>query len=86
MFEVILSPEARAFYEKADKPLARRLARCFAHLERNPRQHNNIKRLSGDFSHCLRFRVGDWRVIYRIDDGAKKVLVLLIAHRRDVYE
>lgn len=86
MFEVILSPEARAFYARADRPLAGKLARCFAQLEREPRRHNNIKRLSGEFAGRLRYRVGDWRVIYRIDNRAKQVLILVIAHRSEVYE
>jgi mRNA interferase RelE/StbE len=86
MFEVILSPEAQAFYAQADRALARKLARCFAQLERDPRRHNNIKRLSGALAGRLRYRVGDWRVIYRIDDRARQVHVLLIAHRSDVYE
>jgi mRNA interferase RelE/StbE len=86
MFEVILSPEAQEFYAAADRPLARKLARCFALLERDPRRHNNIKRLSGELAGLLRYRVGDWRVVYRIDDRAGRVLVLVIAHRREVYE
>ena len=86
MFEVILSPEATAFYAAADRPLARKLARCFAQLEQEPHRHNNIKRLSGSLSGLLRYRVGDWRVLYRIDDRNERVLVLEIAHRRDVYE
>ncbi len=61
MFEVILAPEARAFYADADQPLARKLARCFAQLERDPRHGNNIKRLTGDLSGRLRYRVGDWQ-------------------------
>lgn len=86
MFEVILSPEATAFYDSADRPLARKLARCFAQLERTPQRHGNIKRLSGALSHLFRYRVGDWRVLYRVDDDAEVVDVLVIAHRREVYE
>ena len=33
-----------------------------------------------------RLRVGDWRVIYSIDDAARVVSILRVAHRRDVYE
>lgn len=33
-----------------------------------------------------RVRVGDWRIVYIIDDAAKVVSVTRIAHRRDVYE
>ena len=85
MFEVILSPEAKAFFEGADKPLARKLARCFAQLEHEPRRHNNIKRLTSRYAGLSRYRVGDWRVVYRVDDATLRVLVLSIANRREVY-
>jgi mRNA interferase RelE/StbE len=32
-----------------------------------------------------RIRVGDFRVIYEIDDDQRAVTVLRIGHRRDVY-
>jgi len=86
MYDVVLSPEARKFFEAADLPLARKLARCFERLEQEPRDANNIKRLTGDWKGYLRYRVGDWRVIYQIDEGVSQVQVLVIAHRREVYE
>jgi mRNA interferase RelE/StbE len=86
MFEVILSPEAEAFFRAADGALARKLARCFKQLEQEPRRHNNVKRLSGELAGMRRYRVGDWRVLYRIDDQQSQVRVLVIAHRREVYE
>ena len=86
MFEVILSPEAEAFFKAAELPLAKKLARCFEQLENDPRQHNNIKRLKGELKGKFRYRVGNWRVIYRIDAERRQVLVLAIAHRREVYE
>jgi len=33
-----------------------------------------------------RVRVGDWRVLYIIDDAAKLVTITRIAHRREVYD
>lgn len=86
MFEIILSPEAAEFFAEAAASLAQKLARCFAQIERDPRRHNNIKRLSGEFAGYSRYRVGDWRVIYSVDDRARRVHVLSIAHRREVYE
>jgi mRNA interferase RelE/StbE len=36
---------------------------------------------------CNRLKgVGDWRVLYIIDDAAKLVSITWIAHRREVYE
>jgi mRNA interferase RelE/StbE len=86
MFEVILSPEAKTFFARADRPLARKLSRSFAQLERDPRRHSNIRRLSGNLAGRWRYRVGDWRIIYRIQDDPREVHVLLIAHRSEVYE
>jgi mRNA interferase RelE/StbE len=86
MFEVVLSPAASDFFAAADRPLAMKLARCFRRLEAEPREGNNVKRLKGKLSGLLRYRVGDWRVIYRIDNDADRVNVLVIAHRREVYE
>ena len=32
-----------------------------------------------------RYRVGDWRIVVRIEDEVLRVLVLRIVHRREVY-
>ena len=32
-----------------------------------------------------RIRVGDYRIVYAVDDTARLVIVGRIAHRRDVY-
>ena len=34
----------------------------------------------------FRLRVGDYRVIYQIDDAAKAIDITRIAHRKEVYE
>jgi len=86
MFEVSLTPAAEDFFATAQRPLERKLIRCFEQLEQEPRRHSNIRRLQGAMAGLLRYRVGDWRVIYRIDDDAKKVYVIDIAHRSEVYE
>jgi mRNA interferase RelE/StbE len=33
-----------------------------------------------------RIRVGDYRIIYRVDPAAKIVTIVFIKHRKDVYE
>lgn len=86
MFEVLLTTVAQEFFNDADAPLQRRLDRAFAALARDPRNHPNIKRLKGRFAGQSRFRVGDWRVLVQIDDAKKRVWVLDIANRREVYE
>jgi len=48
-----------------------------------PRPHN-CKKLSGGGSRW-RIRVGDYRILYEIDDAQKIVKVYRIAHRREAY-
>lgn len=49
-----------------------------------PRPHGCKKLRGGDKE--WRIRVGNYRVVYEIDDSARTVDVMRIAHRREVYE
>ena len=42
--------------------------------------------LTGEFAGKRRYRVGDWRVIYTVDNEQSAVIVLTTAHRSEVYE
>jgi len=43
------------------------------------------KKLRG-YKDQWRIRVGDWRVLYAVDDAVKLVSITRVAHRREVYE
>ncbi len=45
---------------------------------------DGVKKLAGSRSD-RRVRVGEYRIVYEIDDAARTAIVLRIAHRRDVY-
>ena len=49
----------------------------------NPRQHG--KPLIANKSGQWRYRVGDYRLIARIEDEKIIILILNVGHRRDVY-
>jgi mRNA interferase RelE/StbE len=85
MYRVELSQEAQRFYDRCDKPVAKKLGRCFRLLEKNPRQGNNVKPLKGQFSGSYRYRVGDLRIVYMINDQAVAVFIITIAKRSDIY-
>ena len=85
-YTVIISIDAQEFFESASGTLQKKLDRCFDILKIEPRNYPNIKALKGDLSGYYRYRVGDYRVVYEIDDTLKLVTILLIAHRSKVYE
>ena len=86
MYSVELSRDAKRFFERAEAALQRRLDRCFDKLKADPHGGGNIKQLAGNLAGRYRYRVGDYRVIYRIDDPQQAVHVLKIAHHSEVYE
>jgi mRNA interferase RelE/StbE len=85
MYDLFLTRDAQCFYEDADPVLVRKLNRCFRYLRNDPYDHPNIKRLKGPLAGQFRYRAGDWRVVYRVDEREQRVIVLLIAHRSEVY-
>lgn len=82
-YTVLLLPAAEREWRKLPREVRTRVNRAMSALEDTPRPRGAIK-LSGS-SDRWRIRVGDYRVIYRIDDAAREVTILRIAHRRQVY-
>jgi mRNA interferase RelE/StbE len=59
-----------------------RIARSMLALAENPRPSGVVK-LNG--REGWRIRIGDYRVIYTIDDSRKEVVIYAIGHRREIY-
>jgi len=85
-YKVSLSAEAQKFYATAEQAIAKKIAKCLLQLEQTPHQHSNIKPLKGQLAGYYRYRIGDYRVVYLIDEQKNQVLVNTIAHRSQVYE
>jgi mRNA interferase RelE/StbE len=81
---VEVNPSARKELERLPDTLLPRVLREMESLSQKPRPAG-CKKLKGH-KDLWRIRVGDWRVLYIIDDTAKPVSVTRIAHRREVCE
>ena len=80
--------EPRAFGElsKLDRKAQKRIISFFQARvsgEGNPRLQG--KPLTGDKAGLWRYRIGSYRIVCRIDDDSESVLILRVAHRKDVY-
>ncbi len=68
--------------KKREPALFPRLIEALESLQKNPHQGKALKgELLGKYS----YRVGSYRVIYKIIRGELRILVLDIGHRRDIY-
>ena len=83
-YSLEIKSAAQKELDAMDDTLFTRIDRKILALAFNPRPAG-CKKLKG-YKDQWRVRVGDWRVVYIIDDTAKLVSVTRIAHRREVYE
>ena len=83
-YAVEVKPSARKELEALPDDVLSRVFRKVESLGHTPRPAG-CKKLKG-YKDQWCVRVGDWRVVYIIDDTAKAVRVTRIAHRREVYE
>ena len=83
-YRIEYSPAAeKTLRRMKDARLSAPIKRAIASLGENPRPPGCLK-LVGELDQW-RVRVGDWRVIYRIEDGRLVVLVVTVAPRGGVY-
>ena len=71
---------------RLDKQLQKRIIKLLDRVLKmgNPRTTGSA--LQGSLSGLWRYRVGDYRIICRIEDTHLVVLVISVGHRREVYK
>jgi mRNA interferase RelE/StbE len=54
-------------------------------LKNNPFFGANIKKLKGDYREIYRFRIGDYRLFYKVDEKELIIFIINIEDRKDAY-
>jgi mRNA interferase RelE/StbE len=80
-YTVELAPAAERELNALIKTARDRIIQHLLDLQAEPRPPG-VKKLD---DHTYRLRVGDYRILYEIQDQALIVLVLKVGHQRDVY-
>lgn len=83
-YDIEVKSSARKELEALPDHVLARVINKVESLRQAPRPAG-CKKLKG-YKDQWRLRVGDWRVIYIIDDTAKLSSVTRIAHRREAYD
>jgi mRNA interferase RelE/StbE len=81
-YSVTILRSAQKQLAKLDSQTRNRIASAIYALADNPRP-SGCKKLTG--RSAWRIRIGTYRVIYEIQDNELIILVVTIAHRREVY-
>lgn len=81
-YQVVVSKKAGKFISSLDKNTQRRIEGAFAIMSVNPFPANSRKVATSPYH---RVRIGDYRIIYEINQGLLRIHVVRIDHQRDVY-
>jgi mRNA interferase RelE/StbE len=82
-YEVILTTRAARDLRRLSPDVRERVLAAMMALENDPRPPGCCKLSSGAE---WRIRAGDYRILYLIDDPARRVTITHIGHRRNVYD
>jgi len=82
-YTVEFRPSARKAIDSVPNDVFRRMKLKIDALAIHPRPPQCVK-LAGHES-LYRLRVGDWRIVYAVDDERRFVTVTIVAHRRESY-
>ena len=78
-------PQARSDLKELDTAVVARIARRIDGLLQHPRAFGT-EELAGDLVGLRKLRLGDYRVIYALDDDRRVVSIWGIGHRRSIYD
>lgn len=82
-YRITFARSAGRELQRLDPPVARRVVKAIEKLAADARPPGCVK-LTGSQNEW-RIRIGDWRVLYTIDDVASAVDISAIRHRSDAY-
>jgi mRNA interferase RelE/StbE len=80
-YRLVYTRRAEKDIKKLDPSVKRVIGKSLLKLQDNPAQYS--EKLTDPRIGTYRFRIGDYRVIFDIED--KDVVILRVGHRRDIY-
>jgi mRNA interferase RelE/StbE len=81
-FKVLLHPKAAKELQKTEEHIRTRIVESAKQLREKPDKTGKALKQSDFWS----LRVGDYRVIYEIDQNKKQVIILFVGHRSKVHD
>jgi mRNA interferase RelE/StbE len=80
-YSIIVNKKAKKEYDLLDKTVQERIKEKISKLQEYPEFGVHLKH--SDF---WKLRIGDYRVIYEINNSEKIITVLAVGHRRNIYD
>lgn len=83
-YQVTFKSSAAKEFRKLSLSVKKRIQDAINQLIKEPCPSGIVKLKGND--NLFRIRVGEYRIVYKIDDANQKILITRVRHRRDVYK
>lgn len=84
MLELVYTPHAVRDIKKLDSIVLKKLRKALQKLQTDPLGLS--KKLASFELGDYRYRFGNYRIIFDLDKAKKRIVILKIGHRREVYQ
>jgi len=84
MYKILIENSARKDFDQLNQKELSRIALKINQLKDDPRPCGTIKLKNSDNDY--RIRIGDYRVVYEINDALKTITIFRVKHRKNVYK
>lgn len=86
--EIRFTKKARKQLRQIDKRMQMRIdEKIRIYAEQPSALANNVEALKGIGERCYRLRIGDYRVLFKLDDASENIMYIFhIAHRKEAYD
>ena len=85
-FKIAETKEFEKKIKKLDSKIYTKIKNIvYPQLKKNPFYGTNIKKLKGEYEGVYRYRIGNYRLFYIIDNDNVIVIVTTISHRQNAY-
>ncbi|MBI2514769.1 type II toxin-antitoxin system RelE/ParE family toxin [Candidatus Wolfebacteria bacterium] len=82
-YEIFIERRAEKEFIRLPQETQNRIKLSILNLKNNPRPAQ-VRKISGSKNY-YRLRVGDYRIVYEVDDSQKKINIFRIRHRKEAY-
>lgn len=86
IYRLKLTKEAQKYYHKQSPNMQDRIDSALTAVQLSPRSGPHIEPLNGRYKGLMKYRLGDFRIIYSIEDEVLVVTVVAIGPRGDIYK
>lgn len=84
MYKIVVTPHAARDFRHLPHEILLRVDRAISQFKN--REWRQVKHLQNSKLADYRIRVGDYRILFDIDEPKRLIIILRVGHRKDIYQ